>query len=260
MSGTGEDKRIPEISTAYILKQQNRRTHMKAFLFDIDDTLYDQVQPFARAYDAVFGEKYEVDVQALFVRSRKRSDEVYEMSLRGEMSMEDMYVYRIQKAFEDLNVLISREDALAFQNEYGKNQSRIEMSDTIMEMLDFCKGKAALGIVTNGPDKHQWNKVHALGLTKWIPESNVFVSGALGVAKPDPDIFQIAMERMDIGADSYYIGDSFRNDIVGASGAGLKTIWLNRRGHVTDDRDVIPDYIVTSEEQLYELLQNLMVK
>ena len=233
---------------------------MEALLFDIDDTLYDQVLPFSRAYEVVFGGRYELDVQALFVNSRKRSDEVYEMSLRGEIPMEDMHIYRIQKAFEDLNVSISREEALAFQKEYEKNQKSIEVSDTVADMLDFCKDKVKLGIVTNGPDKHQRNKVSSLGLTRWVPEKYIFVSGALGIAKPDPGIFKIAMECMDIGLDGYYVGDSFKNDVVGANDAGLKTIWFNRRSHVLSEKNVKPDYIVTSEQQLYELLRKLMVK
>ena len=39
-------------------------------------------------------------------------------------------------------------------------------------------------------------KVNALGVTEWIPVGHVFISGALGVAKPDKRIFSRAAERM----------------------------------------------------------------
>ena len=66
---------------------------MKAFLFDVDDTLYDQLQPFQRAYLKMFGEPEGVDLERLFSRSRKRGDEVFEASQLGTISMEEMYIF-----------------------------------------------------------------------------------------------------------------------------------------------------------------------
>ena len=76
---------------------------IKAIFFDVDDTLYDLSGPFVRAYDSFYGEKYPVTAQEMFIRSRRRSDEVYALTLTGEMSKHDMYIYRMQKAFEDVN-------------------------------------------------------------------------------------------------------------------------------------------------------------
>ena len=233
---------------------------MSTFLFDIDDTLYDQVMPFAKACDSVFCGRYKVDIEQLFVQSRKHSDEVYEASLRGEMTMDDMHVYRIQKAFEDFQIYISREEALAFQQEYSRNQDHIELSDVVVSMLNNCYGRAELGIITNGPAEHQWDKVRALGLTRWIPEENIFVSGVLGVAKPDRRIFEISMRQMKKGKEMYYIGDSFVNDIVGAKSAGLRTVWFNRRGHSIPEGNSRPDHIVTTEIELHEILKSLLAK
>ena len=63
---------------------------MKAFLFDVDDTLYDQLQPFQRAYLKMFGEPEGVDLERLFSQSRKRGDEVFEASQLGTISMEEI--------------------------------------------------------------------------------------------------------------------------------------------------------------------------
>lgn len=233
---------------------------MVTFIFDIDDTLYDQVTPFAEAYDDMFGQgNYDIDVIKLFVQSRKHSDEVYEQSLRGEMSMKDMQVYRIQKAFEDFNIFISEEDAWTFQKIYAKKQKEIKLPGTIAAMLNECAEKAQLGVVTNGPDKHQIAKAMALGLTRWIPEEYIVISGAVGVAKPEPEIFAIAVKKIQPDGEVYYIGDSFRNDILGAKGAGLKTVWMNRRNHEIPEGEEKPDYMVRTEEELRNLLGNLIV-
>ena len=82
---------------------------MTAFLFDVDDTLYDQKQPFEKAYRTFFPEDQEMDVGRLFVLSRKYSDEVYEDSQTGRMSMEEMYIYRIRKALEELGRTITED-------------------------------------------------------------------------------------------------------------------------------------------------------
>ena len=232
---------------------------MVTFIFDIDDTLYDQVTPFVEAYDDVFGQgNYDIDVIKLFVQSRKHSDEVYEQSLRGEMSMKDMQVYRIQKAFEDFNIFISEEDAWTFQKIYAKKQKEIKLPGTIAAMLNECAEKAQLGVVTNGPDKHQMAKAMALGLTRWIPEEYIVISGAVGVAKPEPEIFAIAVKKIQPDGEVYYIGDSFRNDILGAKGAGLKTVWMNRRNHEIPEGEEKPDYTscvaISTTAALHEML------
>jgi len=52
-------------------------------------------------------------------------------------------------------------------------------------------------------------------------------SGAVGVRKPDPAIFALAVRRLGCEpAEVLYVGDSFEKDIVGAHAAGLRTGWL----------------------------------
>lgn len=135
---------------------------MKAFLFDVDDTLYDQLQPFQRAYLKMFGEPEGVDLERLFSQSRKRGDEVFEASQLGTISMEEMYIYRTQKSFADLELFISPDQALAFQAYYQEFQQKIFLSEECRSMLADLKGRVRLGIITNGPGAHQRNKVKRL--------------------------------------------------------------------------------------------------
>ena len=39
---------------------------MRAIIFDVDDTLYDQVIPFQKAYDELFKGCYEISVEELY--------------------------------------------------------------------------------------------------------------------------------------------------------------------------------------------------
>ena len=141
----------------------------KAILFDVDDTLYDQTVPFMEAYAEYFGEKPEVPAEVIYPVTRKYSDAVYSQAMAGEMTMEEMYIYRMQKAFEEFGIRITDQEALDFQKIYADRQHHIHMSPLMQDILAFCSGRAALGIITNGPSEHQWDKVRSLQAEKWIP-------------------------------------------------------------------------------------------
>jgi putative hydrolase of the HAD superfamily len=56
----------------------------------------------------------------------------------------------------------------------------------------------------------------------------VIDSGAVGVAKPDPRIFELALDAMSIEAqDAWYVGDMPGIDVVGARAAGLFPIVMD---------------------------------
>lgn len=233
---------------------------MSAIIFDVDDTLYDQVIPFWNAYKAVFKDRFQLPMDDLFAASRRRSDEVFGPSQRGEITMEEMYIYRIQKAFEDFQVSITDQEALQFQAEYAENQKHLQVSEKMREILDFCAARIPIGIMTNGPSQHQWKKVNALEAQQWFPRETIFVSGDVGAAKPDRRIFDWACSKMGQKPEEMYmVGDSYDNDVVGAMSAGWKAIWLNRRGRKLPEGGFIPWKTVTSEEELQEVLEKIVM-
>lgn len=60
-------------------------------------------------------------------------------------------------------------------------------------------------------------------------------SHKVGVAKPDPRIFAIALERLGAPAEeSVYIGDLYHIDVVGARRAGMRAVLFDRFGHSPD--------------------------
>lgn len=231
---------------------------MDVVFFDLDDTLYDQADPFARGYREVFGDAFDLDPVALFVASRRHSEAVFEASERGEMSMEDMYVYRIQRAFADFGVSVEAADCLRMQEIYAYNQEHnIAFSPTICRVLDWCCEHARPGIISNGPAEHQLRKMELLGVRRWMPSEAVTVSSLVGVAKPDPAIFRLGCERLGtVPQRCVYVGDSFGPDIVGACSAHMPVVWLNRRGHAVPESPV-PNWIVHTEEELLDLLPTI---
>jgi putative hydrolase of the HAD superfamily len=57
----------------------------------------------------------------------------------------------------------------------------------------------------------------------------VLPSGAVGLAKPNPAFFHLALTRAGVAAgDSLMVGDSYRADVRGAWSAGMDAVWLDR--------------------------------
>jgi putative hydrolase of the HAD superfamily len=59
----------------------------------------------------------------------------------------------------------------------------------------------------------------------------VAISAELGVAKPDPAIFHVALQRLGASADgALHVGDSLEHDVAGARAAGIDAVLVSRNG------------------------------
>lgn len=233
---------------------------MTAIVFDMDDTLYEQAVPFEKAYQELFGDRYNLTCREVFVASRKHSDAVFELTRKNQMSMRDMYIYRISHAFRDFGIEITETEALEFQKYYSNEQKKISITEDMRNLFCWCKERnITLGLITNGSSEHQWNKIRDLGVLEWIPRANVFVSSDCGFSKPDIRLFEIARERIRVEMkDIWYVGDSFENDVTGAKRAGWKCIWLNRWNYAGSENGCYPDVIVKDERELIEVIHKIV--
>jgi putative hydrolase of the HAD superfamily len=83
----------------------------------------------------------------------------------------------------------------------------------------------------------------------------VVSAASVGAAKPARQIFDVAVEAG--GARSHetlHVGDHPEVDVVGASNAGLKSVWVNRGGQDWPDHLQRPDGIVRDIGGLLTLL------
>lgn len=61
--------------------------------------------------------------------------------------------------------------------------------------------------------------------------SFLVVSSRLGVTKPDPHVFDMALRRIDVdAAHAVYVGDTYVKDVLGARAAGITPVLLDRPG------------------------------
>jgi putative hydrolase of the HAD superfamily len=89
-----------------------------------------------------------------------------------------------------------------------------------------------LGVVSNANGTVR-RKLVRVGLGHFF--ETVVDSAEEGIEKPDPRLFQIALERLGARPDeTAYVGDIFKVDVLGARAAGLFAILIDPRGVYVD--------------------------
>ncbi|MGM1045546.1 MAG: HAD family hydrolase [Bacillota bacterium] len=236
----------------------------KAVFFDVDDTLYDHLTPFRRALETIARPKEGFPYEAAYHRLRYYSD-MLSLELGGagsddyESAVEDMRRRRFQLALQEFDIELSPEQAERMQAAYIGCQYEIDMFEGARELLQrLADDGHVVGLITNGPLEHQMNKIAAMNLGSIIPADRLFVSGDVGWDKPDQRIFVHVNERTGTSPEhSYYIGDSWRNDVIGALAAGWNVIWFNHRG-TTPESEHTPHYTAGSYTELAQILETAL--
>lgn len=126
-----------------------------------------------------------------------------------------------------------------------------------------------VGIVSNAEYRYQDVILPALGLNRGLEWDFGVFSGIVGVEKPDPRIYQIALEKAgNINpSEALHIGDSMRKDYLPARSVGMHALLLDR--FKTPDAEtwrksgaiVLPDLVaaqewLTKEENTAAMQQN----
>jgi putative hydrolase of the HAD superfamily len=90
----------------------------------------------------------------------------------------------------------------------------------------------------------------------------IISSAAMGIRKPNPKIFQEALERMHLSPENVaMVGDRLGADILGARNAGIFSIWIRRRADTLGNRahadTIFPDAQIDTLSELPRLLEQL---
>ncbi len=188
----------------------------QAILFDLDDTLYD-----LRSYWR--GRLNEALEQVLAHYPHFVRDELIQQAIAEKVYVEKLPAFLRAQGIED-EPLIASTHAL-FRREWFE---RLELYYDALQTLEALRPYFKLGLITNGPIKTQRPKIERFRLVDYL--DLLIVSEEVGVAKPDPKIFQIALEQLELApSQALYVGDSLEFDLPGAAAAQLPFIWMNPR-------------------------------
>ena len=230
---------------------------MRGIVFDIDDTLYCRQDMLVKAAEIVLGVK--IDDWREFIRIFYEKSDMNMAGLEsGAVSTRDTNGWRYNETFRILGLPYEPKDGVLAADAYLELQSHMFISDSLAKVLDKLASdpNVRLGILTAGESKHQWNKVDMLGLDRWFDRRNIVVTGDTPYTKPDVNLCRMMESKLDLTPSNLWmIGDSYKHDITGAISAGWHTLWINRRGLPSQEKD--PDIIVLNDDELVAALSAL---
>jgi HAD superfamily hydrolase (TIGR01662 family) len=120
---------------------------------------------------------------------------------------------------------------------YAVTQDHWLIEEDALSTLDILRGQGyRMGILSNaGYDRDVQTLVTRTGLRPYFDQ--IITSAAVGIRKPHPRIFRIAMDSFHSNpTQTLMIGDTLGADILGAFNAGLPSIWVKRRANTIDNR------------------------
>ena len=161
---------------------------------------------------------------------------------------------RLEAFKQTLQFIKSPDDDLAVHLNTLYLKHRFEdilLFDDVLPALDALQGGYMMGLLSNGntyPER--------CGLGGYF--QFVVFAQEYGIQKPDPRLFEIAIERAGCTKRQLlHVGDSFQNDVIGARQAGIKSVWLNRQG-INNKAEQQPDFEISSLRKLTKILENFM--
>lgn len=188
---------------------------MKVVCFDLDDTLYKEIDFLKSAFREIT--EYALSISANLNMS---ADDLYEGMLDAYFSKKDAFDYLVASVGIDLG-------KQTLLNLYRNHVPQIALSEGAFKLLTVLKNRGyEVGVITDGRSVQQRNKIKALGLDKIVSEKNLVISEEFGSEKPSLLNYEYFVERYPLADEFIYIGDNLRKDFIAPNKLGWKTICL----------------------------------
>ncbi len=197
-------------------------------LFDADDTLFD----FGRAERDALREAFElrdVTFDAAWLPVYQRVNAAAWRALEaGQVTPARLRTLRFEHLVAELGLALDPE---AISTTYRERlAAQAHLVDGARAVVEQLRPRHRLALITNGLAEVQRPRLARSPLATAF--EHVLISEELGVAKPDPAFFEIALGRLGNPDPRavLVVGDSLSSDIAGGRAAGLDTCWFNPAG------------------------------
>ena len=205
----------------------------KALFLDWDDTIGDWTTAEHKALEELYAH-YRLDRLYTTFEDYLNAYKPYNLELwgmygRGEITKERLHLQRFLRPLITANGEWTNAQELA--HEMGAEFLRLTnkhfcLMPDAATVVPYLASKYPLTIISNGFKEVQYYKFAHSGLASCF--THTIISEEVGINKPQPEIFRIALERNGITAgEAVMIGDSYTSDIAGAKAAGIDQIWIH---------------------------------
>ena len=195
----------------------------KIICFDLDDTLYNEIDFLRSGFKVIAGlleEDWKPLMTQMFSLHRTGGDVFKYVAQRYDFSLEkQLEIYRY-------------------------HMPEIEPFAGVRNLFkDIVSNKGKITIITDGRSRTQRNKLEALGLDEWIEK--IIISEETGHEKPDAFNFKLVEDHFP-GHEYCYIGDNISKDFLVPNKLGWETICIMDNG-----RNIHFDYSTAEVDTSY---------
>ncbi len=184
------------------------------------------------------------------------------LSLCAEAKRGEYHEINLLSVFEQMLAARSVDTSVApsLASEFRRlSMVRLRAFEGAADMLRRLKAEGAgVYLVSNAQSCFTVDELHTTGLYDLF--DGIMISSDVGVKKPAREIFELAFDRFGISAqNSIYVGNDMRDDILGASRAGMQTVYIHtaQSGSYPDMDIPAPTYTVKSHAEMTSLLTAL---
>lgn len=230
---------------------------MKVVCFDLDDTLCKEIDYLKSAYQEIASyaarqcEGSDVSIQVLESKTFEIMMEAYQSG---------------KNAFEALNLFLGVEIPVSeLLKMYREHVPQIILQEEVCTVLDTLKKRGVLmGIISDGREQTQWNKIRALGLTRWMADSCIIINSSPQDFKPNSigyERFETVIRTItqDKPVSFIYVGDNLKKDFIYPNQHGWQTICLKNDGQNIHAQDFESTPIEALPNKVIEKMRELIV-
>lgn len=228
------------------------KTNMKKFeavLFDLDDTLYPEVDYVKSGFKVV--------ANFLSEKINLKEKDIYNSFI---------HLFKVKKE----NVFNRFFDLINCKNEellhicikiYREHFPNISLANEVMNVLEYLKMKKyKLGIITDGRSEGQRNKIKALDLQKYF--DYILITDELGgikFRKPNKLSYIKILNELNVTpVKSVYIGDNPKKDFITAKKLGIYTIMVENNNSIYSQKDFPVEYLADISVKKIEELKDIL--
>ena len=196
------------------------------FVFDLDDTLYLEMDYLKSAYKAIS-----------YLIEPEHSDELYTEMLEIYFSGNNSFGFLLEK-YPKMNLSVEK-----LLNLYRNHQPKIILREGVFDLLFEIKNRGSkIGIITDGRGNTQRNKIKALGIESMIDK--LVISEEFGNEKPAPVLFESIMKN-EAFKQFYFFGDNPNKDFIAPKRLGWCCIGIldNKNIHYKDPSELSFEYL-----------------
>jgi len=225
----------------------------EVIMFDADETLFDFKKSEREALKNTMIEfKIDYDENYHLKMYKDINSVIWKEFEDGIILQNNLNVERFKRLLSKLNFNF---DEIEFSKSYVKHLSYASfLYNDSLPLIESLYKEFKLIIITNGLKDVQYNRIRNSIIGKYF--KNVVVSEEVDISKPDPKIFEYALNSINYNDKSkvLMVGDSLTSDIQGGINSGIDTCWFNP-SNIIKKTAIEPTYEISNLMELKDILE-----